>query len=212
METVSNNVALRLEKVNSLSHAVGILFGLVCMPILLYNADKDGNFNSLTGAGIYAACFLMVFISSTLYHGFQRPQLKKVLMIIDHISIYFLIAGTYTPMILIYVNNSFGITLLIILWTLTLFGIFFKIFYTGKYEILSTFLYVLMGWLLFIDSRAFFADMPDNIIVLIAAGGVLYSLGVIFYLWHRFKYHHVIWHLFVLAAAICHYTAVLLAV
>ncbi|MDO9374593.1 MAG: hemolysin III family protein [Ferruginibacter sp.] len=206
------DITLKLETVNSLLHALGILFGIVCMPILLINASKLHNVTTLTGASIYAACFLMVFISSTLYHGFQRPDLKRVLKIVDHISIYFLIAGTYTPIILTFVNNTFGITLLVILWGLTFFGIFFKIFYTGKFEIISTLLYVLMGWILFVDNHAFFASMPSKIIMLVAEGGVLYSIGVIFYLWHKFTYHHVIWHLFVLAAAICHYSAVLLAV
>jgi hemolysin III len=212
MEQGSNDLTLKLETVNSFLHALGILFGLICMPILLLNASKENNPAFVTGASVYAISFLMVFISSTLYHGFQRPNLKRVLKIVDHISIYFLIAGTYTPMILIFVNNNFGITLLVILWSLTLFGIFFKIFYTGKFEVISTLLYVLMGWILFVDNDTFFAQMPTQIITLVTIGGVLYSIGVIFYLWHRYTYHHVIWHLFVLAAAICHYSAILLAV
>lgn len=212
MKAGTNNLFLKLEKINSLLHAIGILFGLICMPILLINAGKFNNVSIVTGAAIYACCYLMVFIASTVYHWVQQPQLKKALKITDHISIYFLIAGTYTPIVIIFVSNSFGITLLIILWSLTIFGIFFKIFYTGKYEILSTLLYVFMGWILFVDSKAFFAIMPQNIIVLLAVGGVLYSIGVIFYLWERFTYHHIIWHIFVLAASICHYSAVLLAV
>ncbi len=212
MERGSTELALKLETVNSRLHALGILFGLICMPILLLNASRVNNPAHITGSGIYAISFLMVFISSTLYHGFQRPHLKRIFKIIDHISIYFLIAGTYTPLILIYVNNTFGITLLVILWSLTIFGIFFKIFYTGKFEIISTLLYVVMGWILFVDNQSFFAAMPSHIISLVTAGGVLYSIGVVFYLWEKYTYHHVIWHLFVLAAAICHYSAVLLAV
>ena len=212
MEQGSNDLTLKLETVNSFLHALGILFGVICMPILLLNASKENNPAFVTGACVYAVSFLMVFISSTLYHGFQRPNLKRVLKIVDHISIYFLIAGTYTPMILIFVNNNFGITLLVILWSLTVFGIFFKIFYTGKFEVISTLLYVFMGWILFVDNDAFFAQMPTQIVTLVTIGGVLYSIGVIFYLWHRYTYHHVIWHLFVLAAAICHYSAILLAV
>ena len=212
MKQGSNDLTLKLETVNSFLHALGILFGVICMPILLLNASKENNPAFVTGAGVYAVSFLMVFISSTLYHGFQRPNLKRVLKIVDHISIYFLIAGTYTPMILIFVNNNFGITLLVILWSLTVFGIFFKIFYTGKFEVISTLLYVFMGWILFVDNDAFFAQMPTQIVTLVTIGGVLYSIGVIFYLWHRYTYHHVIWHLFVLAAAICHYSAILLAV
>ncbi|MEO6232628.1 MAG: hemolysin III family protein [Ferruginibacter sp.] len=212
MKAGSNTLFLRLEKTNSLLHAIGILFGIVCLPVLLKKAGKFDNVSIIAGAAIYACCFLMVFIASTIYHGVQQPQLKKALKIADHFSIYFLIAGTYTPIVIIFVHNSFGITLLVILWSLTLFGIFFKLFYTGKYEILSTLLYVIMGWILFANNKAFFAIMPYNIIVLLAVGGVLYSIGVIFYLWESFTYHHVIWHIFVLAASICHYSAVLLSV
>ncbi len=212
MKTGTSHLYLQLEKTNSLLHAIGILFGIICMPILLINAGKFGNASVTTSAAIYSVCFLMVFIASTVYHGVQQPQLKRVMKIADHISIYFLIAGTYTPIVIIFVNNSFGITLLAILWSLTLFGIFFKIFYTGKYEILSTLLYVIMGWILFVNNKAFFAIMPHNIIVLLAVGGGLYSIGVIFYLWESFTYHHIIWHILVLAASICHYAAVLLAV
>ena len=212
MENGSKNFTIKLEKVNSYLHAMGIIFGLISMPVLITQAGEDGNPTNFNEVVIYATCFLMVFIASTLSHGFQQPQVKNILKIVDHISIYFLIAGTYTPLILIYVNNNFGITLLVILWGLTLFGIFFKIFYTGRHEILSTLLYVLMGWILFADYKTFFATMPYNVISLITIGGILYSLGVIFYLWQKYIYHHVIWHLFVLAAAIWHYAAVLMAV
>jgi hemolysin III len=207
-----SNIILKLERINSITHALRILFGVISMPFLIRAALIKNHFIDLTGAIVYACCFLMVFISSTFYHAFTPSRRKEIWKIIDHISIYFLIAGTYTPIILIFVNNSFGITLLVILWCLTIIGIVFKIFYTGKFEILSTVLYLLMGWILFTDSNAFFRDMPDRIIGLISAGGVLYSIGVVFYLWHKYTYHHVIWHLFVLAAAICHYAAVLQAV
>jgi hemolysin III len=206
------DITLKLERINSITHALGILFGIISMPFLIRDAGIKNQFTDLTGAIVYACCFLMVFISSTIYHAFTHPRKKEIWKIIDHISIYFLIAGTYTPIILIFVKNSFGITLLIILWCLTLVGMIFKIFFTGRFEILSTVLYLLMGWILFTDSEAFFRDMPDAVAGLITTGGVLYSIGVVFYLWHKYTYHHVIWHLFVLAAAICHYAAVLQAI
>lgn len=212
METGSDANELRLELINSLSHAAGILFGIISMPVLIAAATKSHHIAGITGAAIYGFCFLMLFTFSTLYHGFQQPVIKKRLKILDHISIYFLIAGTYTPLILIFVYNTFGISLLVILWSLTLVGIFFKIFFTGRFEIVSTIIYMLMGWILFAGGKSFFSGMPPPVITLIAVGGVLYSLGVIFYLWKKYTYHHVIWHLFVLAAAICHYTAVYISV
>ena len=212
METGNKDNQLKLERINSLSHAVGILFGFIGVPVLIAMTTKSNNIAGITGTGIYGFCFLLLFTSSTLYHGFQQPDIKKKLKILDHISIYFLIAGTYTPLILIFVFNTFGISLLVILWSLTLAGIFFKLFFTGRFEIVSTIIYILMGWILFAGGKTFFAGMPSRVIILISIGGILYSMGVIFYLWKKYTYHHLIWHLFVLAAAICHYAAVLISV
>lgn len=212
METGPTSKEHRVELVNSLLHGLGILFGIISIPILIASASKDSNLPGIAGSGIYGFCFLMLFTFSTLYHGFRHPKTRRILKILDHISIYFLIAGTYTPLILIFVNNSFGISLLIILWSLTAIGIFFKIFFTGRFEIISTIIYLLMGWILFAGSKTFFAAMPSSVITLIAVGGGLYSIGVIFYLWEKYKYNHAIWHIFVLAAAICHYAAVLISV
>lgn len=212
MESALTAAEHRLEKINSGLHALGVLFGLISIPILIAGASSADSPAGTTGSGIYGFSFLMVFIFSTLYHGSRQPRAKAMLKILDHISIYFLIAGTYTPIVLVFVNNNFGWTLLVVLWSLTLVGILFKIFYTGRFEIASTFIYVIMGWLLFSGGSTFFAAMPYTVIVLITAGGALYSVGVIFYLWRKFIYHHVVWHVFVLLAAICHYCAILLAV
>lgn len=197
---------------NSATHILGILFGLVCIPILVLNADDNGSPWVVTGAGVYGFSFLMVFTCSTLFHCQKEGRLRHLFKVMDHISIYFLIAGTYTPLILIYVNNSYGIILLSVLWGLTLIGTFFKLYWTGKFEIVSTIIYVIMGWMLLTGADTFFANMPYHIIALIVAGGILYSVGVVFYLWRCFTYHHAVWHLFVLAAGICHYTAILMSV
>ena len=165
----------------------------------------------ITGASVYGFSFLMVFTCSTLFHCQKEGKTRQLFKIMDHISIYFLIAGTYTPFILIFVNNTFGMILLCVLWGLTLVGTIFKTFCTGKFEIVSTLIYLAMGWMLLAGGNAFFENMPYQIAALIIAGGVLYSVGVIFYIWRMFTYHHVVWHLFVLFAAICHFSAVLLA-
>lgn len=204
--------SIKQEIVHSTIHGFGILFGIISIPILTALAAKNANIPAIVGASIYGFTFLMLFTFSTIYHGFQQPQVKKVLEIFDHISIYFLIAGTYTPFILIYLRNSFGFTLLIILWSLTLLGIIFKIFFTGRFEIVSVIIYLAMGWILLTGGKRFFSDMPSDVITFIIIGGGLYSIGIIFYLWTGFKWHHAVWHFLVLAAAICHYVAVLLAV
>ena len=211
MKASNKDTFLQPETVNSISHAAGLLFGLICIPYLITVAAKNEN-----GAAIFATCvygfgFLTVFTFSTLYHSFQEPGLKRLLKIFDHISIYFLIAGTYTPFIIIFVNNGFGMFLLITIWVLTLGGTFFKIFYTGRFETLSVAIYLLMGMLLLAGGRAFFIAMPFSVAALIVSGGALYCTGVIFYVWKKYTYHHGIWHVFVLAAAVCHYIAVLKA-
>lgn len=203
---------LKQELANSISHGFGILFGIVCMPILIATAAQTGSKAAVAGTAIYGFSFIMVYTFSTLYHGFQQPEVKRVMKIIDHISIYFLIAGSYTPFVLLFVNNTTGLVLLSLLWTLTFAGMIIKIYHTGKYEKLSTAVYILMGWMLIPVADTFFACLSQPVIALIVAGGLLYSIGVIFYVWRRVTYHHVVWHLFVLAGSICHYAAILLAV
>lgn len=212
MQTYERNIRIQQELVNSIIHGFGIIFGIVGIPLLVAFAIKSNNTAGIIGAAIYGFCFLQLFTFSTLYHGFQQPQAKRVFEILDHISIYFLIAGTYTPFLLIYMNNTFGISLLIVLWSLTALGIIFKIFFTGKWNIISTIVYIAMGCILVVGGRTFFVTIPPVVMIMIAIGGVLYLSGVIFYLWERYPYNHAVWHFFVLAGAVCHYVAILLAV
>jgi hemolysin III len=212
MEKQLTDLRIRQELVNSLTHGFGMIFGIIGIPVLIALATNSHHIAGIVGASVYGFCFLMLFTFSTLYHGFQQPRVKEVLQVFDHISIYFLIAGTYTPFLLIYMFNAFGITLLSILWGLTILGIIFKIFLTGKFEILSTLIYLAMGWIMIVGGRTFFSSIPPSVMVMIIIGGGLYSIGVIFYLWEKYTYNHAVWHLLVLAAAICHYVAILLAV
>lgn len=212
METRNPDLRLRQELVNSLTHGFGVLFGIICIPILIVQAAKNDNPEGTVGAAVYGFSFLMLFSFSTLYHGFQQERIKRLMKIFDHISIYFLIAGTYTPFLLIYMNNSLGITLLFVLWGLTVSGTIFKCFFTGRWEMFSTLIYLAMGWIMLVAGRSFFANMPTPVIALLLTGAVLYTLGVSFYIWEKHVYSHAVWHSFVLVAAICHYIAVLIAV
>jgi hemolysin III len=212
MSIFSGDQDLREERVSSMTHLLGIIFGLVCIPILIFNAYQKADGLIIIGTTIYGLSFLMVFTFSTLFHWHRNEKIRKLFLILDHISIYFLIAGTYTPFILIFINNDFGIMLLCILWVLTALGTFFKIFYTGRFELVSTVIYLIMGWMLLTGANEFFANMPYSIIVLIIIGAALYTIGVLFYIKRFFAYHHAVWHLFVLSAAICHFTAVLMSI
>ena len=203
---------LRLEIANSITHGIGIIFGIAALPVLSAIAAHKDHTVAVVGAAIYGFSFILLFTFSTLYHAFQNPKVKAVLHVFDHISIYFLIAGTYTPFLLNYMMNTTGIVMLSVLWGLTLIGISFKIFFTGRFNYVSTVIYLGMGWILLFSGRQFFAAIPGQVLTMIIIGGLLYSIGVIFYLWEKLYYHHVIWHLFVLAAAICHYVAVLLMI
>jgi len=203
---------LRREMANALTHGMGILFGLASIPVLSAIGAKTGNIPGVVGATIYGFSFLMLFTSSTFYHSTQNQDAKRILRKLDHISIYFLIAGTYTPFLLMYMLDGFGITLLSIQWSLVLLGIFFKVFFTGRFKIVSTIIYIAMGWLLLVGGKRFFEELPTPSLVLILVGGGLYTLGSIFYLNRKIYHHHAIWHLFVLSAAICHYVAILISI
>jgi len=212
MQAQKPNTKIKQELVNSILHGFGIIFGIVGIPILIAFAIKSDNTLGVIGAAIYGFCFLQLFTFSTLYHGFQNVQAKRILEILDHISIYFLISGTYTPFLLMYMHNSFGITLLSVLWGLTALGIIFKIFFTGKWKVFSTLIYIAMGCIMIVGGRTFFETIPNDILTMILIGGALYLFGVIFYLWEKYPYNHAVWHFFVLAAAVCHYVAILMAV
>ncbi len=207
-----HHTSLCLEIANSITHGIGIIFGIAALPVLSAIAANKDHSIAVVGAAIFGFSFLLVFTFSTLYHAFQNPAVKKVLHVFDHISIYFLIAGTYTPFLLNYMMNATGIAMLSVLWGLTIIGTLFKVFYTGRFNFISTIVYIGMGWILVFSGREFFEAIPTPVLTMIIIGGVLYTLGTIFYLWEKLYFHHVIWHLFVLAAAICHYVAVLLMV
>lgn len=199
------------EIVNGLTAGPGILFGVSGIPVLVGLAIAHNNIPGIIGSGIYGFCFLFLFTSSTVYHFVQEPGLKKLFRIIDHISIYFMIAGTYTPFLLVYMNNTFGISLLSILWVLTALGIVFKIYLTGRYEFISTLMYVFMGWIMVVGGKQFLRDLPPTVLILIVSGGLLYTVGVLFYHRDRHTYSHAVWHLFVLAAALFHFVAVMMS-
>lgn len=198
------------ELIHGLIHGIGVLFGVIGLPVLTGLATSHQNMPGIIGAGIYGFCFLLLFTSSMVYHLLENEPVKKLFEIFDHISIYFLISGTYTPFVLVYVNNSFGISLLVSLWGLTLFGIFFKIRFTGRFNGLSTLIYIIMGCALAAGGNRFFADLPFSVIVMILIGAGLYLVGVVVYVWGARTYTHALWHALVLSAAICHYVAVLM--
>jgi hemolysin III len=201
----------REEFVNAVTHAIGILLVLIGSPILLGLGLKGGNWSQIFGLVIYCFSLLMVYTSSTIYHSINHPWYKRVLRKIDHISIYFLIAGTHTPFLIKYLNNSLGMTYLAILWGLVLIGIIYKSFFIHRLKFLSVIFYLGLGWMAVLTVPPMLDQMNNDCFKWIAIGGGFYTFGVIFYVWEKLPFSHSIWHLFVIAGSVGHFIAMLYA-
>lgn len=192
------------ELLNAWSHGIGAAFGIFGLILLLIFVNKEEPYHLLSVV-IYGVSIILLFLASTLYHAVSGEKQKHYFRIVDHISIYLLIAGTYTPVLLILLTESLGWTLFYIVWGIALFGIILKLFFTGKFEVFSTSLYLIMGWLIVFDFGNLSDALGSNGVLWLFAGGLFYTVGIIFYALQRLPYNHVIWHLFVLAGAICHF-------
>ena len=192
---------------NALTHFIGLLGSVIGITYLL-NTNNDLPTLSLYGVLFFGFGLVSVYLSSTLYHYVSEPVLKEKLRIFDHISIYYLIAGSYAPVCLITLLNKSGVYIFIAVCIIAVFGTIFKLFYTGKFEKLSLGLYLLMGWLIVIDIKTLFEILEFNAIILIALSGLSYTIGTIFYSIEK-KYAHTIWHLFVIAGSTFHFFFVL---
>ena len=196
------------EQLNAISHGVGVLLGIAGLILLLvFNTNKTDW--SLFSVIVYGVSIIVLFTASTLYHAVKGERRKHYFRVVDHISIYLLIAGTYTPVLLITLEQSFGWTLFWVVWGIAAFGVILKLFFTGRFGVFSTLLYLLMGWLIVFDFSNLSEAVGSGGVLWLFAGGLLYTVGIIFYAFERIPYNHVIWHVFVLAGAICHFFMVL---
>jgi hemolysin III len=192
------------EILNTVSHGIGIIFGIFGF-FLLLNKNSDKSDYALLGILIFSFSIVLLYSASTAYHAIAKPSLKNKFRILDHISIYFLIAGTYTPVALITLINGNGWLIFSVVWSIALFGAVLKLFFTGKYEILSLLLYVIMGWLIIFDFQNLIALTSSLGINLLMLGGASYTIGILFYAIQKIPYNHFIWHLFVLGGTISHW-------
>ena len=208
MPKLNDRQSLREEIANSVSHGVGLAFGVIALPILVVLACVRGTSWHIVSCSIYGSTLVILYLSSTLYHALQSPKAKKIFKTIDHCSIYLLIAGSYTPFTLVNLRGGWGWSLFGIIWGLAVFGILFKIFHTGKYEFVSTMVYLAMGWLVIVAIKPLFLSLSLTGFGWVLAGGLSYSFGVIFYAFDRISFFHAVWHLFVLGGSICHFFAV----
>ncbi|WP_309671117.1 hemolysin III family protein [Gemmatimonas sp.] len=203
-------VSLREELANAVTHGVGLVLSLIGMPILILAAMNRGERATVVGASVFGATLIALYAASTLYHAIPHPTLKQKLRVVDHAAIYLLIAGTYTPFTLGVLRGTWGWTLFGIVWTLAALGVLFKVvFGSGAMAKLSTVIYVAMGWVIIIAIKPLMASMAHAGLMLLVAGGLCYTGGVIFYVDRRRAWTHPVWHLFVMGGSICHYFAVL---
>lgn len=200
------------ELANSLTHGAGFIASVIALITLIIIANGQTDFTKLIVGTVYGSSLVLLYLASTLYHSFHEPTLKHKLKIFDHAAIYVLIAGSYTPFTLYVIKGTWGIIMLASIWILAIAGVVFKLFFVQRFKIFSTILYLAMGWLALLAIQPLFQNLPYEGLFLLIAGGLSYSLGVIFFLWERLPFSHAIWHLFVLGGSVCHFFAVALYV
>lgn len=196
------------ELLNSITHGIGVLIGIVFLVMLIVTRASSGNVVGIVSYSIYGATFILLFLMSTIYHAIVNEKAKAVLRIFDHISIYYFIAGSFTPIILMLMSGAWRIVFLVLMWTFAVIGTVFKIAThknLDKFKSLSTLLYIAMGWMGVFLIRPIIQNTGWQLLLFIILGGVIYTIGTIFYKSNRYKFNHVIWHVFVLFAAVVHF-------
>lgn len=209
MDAALQEAHAREERLSALTHGVGALLALAGGTILVALAALHGDGWRLAAAIVFSISLLLLYSASTLYHAIQDPRAKPALKVFDHCAIYLLIAGTYTPFTLIGLRGEVGRNLFIAIWSLAAAGIAFKLFFTGRFKLLSTLVYVAMGWLVLLAIKPVWQALDAWTLGWLLAGGVAYTLGTVFYHRPSMRYSHAVWHLFVIAGSTCHYIAVL---
>ncbi|MCR4314725.1 MAG: hemolysin III family protein [Planctomycetes bacterium] len=197
------------EIANSISHGLGAVAAVIATPFLIFAAVEQGDAKYIVGASIFAASMILLYLTSTLYHAFPHGKTKRIFRVIEHSMIFVLIAGTYSPFTLGILTGGWGWTIFGIVWGLTVVGVLMKIFDQVDRPWISTGLYLLMGWVIVIAAGPLISSMPLPGLIWLAAGGLAYTLGVIFYAADsKFRFGHFVWHLFVLLGTTCHFFAV----
>ena len=196
------------EIVNSITHGVGALLSIIAFVVLVIVAGNQGDIYHIVSFSIYGISLILLYLSSTLYHSFSSPRIKNLFARFDHISIFLLIAGTYTPILLTNLRGVWGWSLFGIIWGLALIGAVIRSIYVYRFRKLMVALYLLMGWMAVLAAKQIYLSLPSISLTYLILGGVAYSIGVIFYLWRSLPYAHGIWHLFVLAGSILHFFAI----
>ncbi len=196
------------ERLNIWSHGLGFLLAIPATVMLIVKASLHGDAWQIVSVSIYGASMITLYLASTLYHSAREPERRHRLNVFDHASIYLLIAGTYTPFLLVTLRGPWGWSLFGVIWAAAIGGIIFKIFYTGRFDVVSTIAYVVMGSIVLIAIKPLIANLSLPGLYWLLAGGISYIIGAVLYLQYKMPFHHAIFHLFVLGGSVCHYIAV----
>ena len=196
------------EKINIISHAIGFSLSIVALVLLVTHATLHGDVWHIVSFSIFGSSLIILYAASTFYHSAKKSELRNRLNIIDHASIYVLIAGTYTPFTLVTLNGAIGWVIFGTSWGLALTGIILKLFFTGKYDLMSTIMYVLMGWIIVFAIKPLINNLPLEGLIWLFAGGISYTIGAIIYGIKKIKFNHAIFHMFVLMGSFCHFMSV----
>lgn len=199
------------ERANILTHALGIALSLAVLSSLAFLAFRFGDMWHQISLLIYGTSLVMLYVASVVYHSTKDEKSRLRMRIFDHVSIYLLIAGTYTPFSLVNLRDDWGVPLLVAVWVLAAVGIVLKFFFINAKKWVSAALYIALGWLVVIAIKPVLNHVPMHGLLWLLSGGMIYTLGVVFYVWKSLPYHHAIWHLFVLGGSVCHFLAVLVS-
>jgi len=200
------------EKLNIWSHAFGIFLSIIALVLLIIKAVQQDNIWMMISFPIFGVSLILLYLASTLYHASKEPQKRFKLKVFDHAAIYVLIAGSYTPFTLVSLNGETGWLIFSMVWVMAFTGIILKLFFTGRFKVVSTAMYVLMGWLIVFYFQDLTAHLHEKGVFYLILGGVLYTIGAILYSIKKIKFNHAIFHFFVLAGSFCHFLSIYLYV
>ena len=206
---IERKESLLEKKLNFITHGIGLVLSVIGLFYLVEKSILYPKSFNLISSLVYGISLILMYASSTIYHYYIDSKYSRILQKIDHISIYLLIAGSYTPGLLLKLKYSLGFEILIIIWLLAFIGIIHKIFFFNYLKKASLIIYLFMGWLIVIDFNAVLESFSSNSIFFMVLGGILYTIGTFFYSFDKLKYNHVIWHLFVLGGSACHYILIM---
>ena len=203
-----NTYSVNEERVNVISHGIGLLLSIIALFFLIYKSVKYGSDYHIFSAVVFGISLILLYTASTLYHNSTKEKLRKRLNVFDHASIFILIAGSYTPFLLISLRGTLGWRFFIFIWIVAFIGVVLKLFFFGKYSVLSTIMYVLMGWVIVFVIKTLINSMGINGVYWLFAGGILYTIGAIIYSINKIKMNHAIFHIFVLLGSISHFISI----